>query len=229
MSYPLTFDEFVAKEDEHVESILRRYTRDTEMLKDLKQEVYKRFLDKQLVERYDPKLSKWTTHLYQCVRSVAINYLKRYSRTPLTRAGAITEQTGEDKERFTTVLMREAEAERWIEERAAKQLVDNLMDELDKSENNPWRGRHARKVYAHSIGVRTMSLKLVAELLYSGHSTKDIAALLNVSHSSVGVWVAKIRRILQSIMYLTNPSNSEEGTKAWTGITDQGPLKSEQN
>lgn len=90
---PVSFEALVHEYDYYIEATLQRFARGRirpDDMPDLKQAVYLRLLEHQVLDRYDPSKGAFQTLLFFVVQSVAVNTFYRDQRRPLARSVGLT-------------------------------------------------------------------------------------------------------------------------------------------
>lgn len=179
-------DTFVKKWSPRVRSTLRRFgIRNNDLLNDLEQEIYFRMITNRTLEVYDPAKSQFSTHIYQVIRTIALNYKRASTRDPVS-CGEPLMMHGEGDDEF---LHPEVAKNLTTEDKEGKpvdEFMERLYKELGKVPSWSSGSKHGRSV---------KSLTVVCRLIQQGYKPKEIAKVFNVGESSVSAWMERIRQI----------------------------------
>lgn len=167
-----------------VQATLKRFgVRDQMLLEDLEQEVYLRMIQKKTLEVFDTEKGSFSTHVFQVIRTVALNYHRASNHDPINKSEPLM-MTGEEGEEFLHPEISKLIIDRPDAEGVTEEFLELLYKELAKE--TVWRSKSSK-------GTSIKSLSTVCNLLQIGYKPKEIAAIFLVGQSSVSVWVKKIR------------------------------------
>jgi hypothetical protein len=184
---------FVKEWSPRVRSTLMRLgIRETELLNDLEQDVYYRMIVNCTLEIYDPTLgASFSTHVYQVIRTIALNYHRAKVRNPLTMAESIEIASGGEEQEFLHPEVAKLCVSTEEGMTSTNEFLDLLYKELAKE--RPWKS-------GPKGGQGTVkSLSVICKMMHLGYRPKEIAYIFKASPSAVSVWVLKIRGIAKEL------------------------------
>lgn len=183
-------DTFARVYKERVRATLRKFgVRNPDLLNDLEQEVYLRMIDKKTLEVFDPEKGSFGTHVYQVIRTIALNFHRASIHDPLGKAELLM-MIGEGGEEFLHPEVSKQLVEDGDEGGVTGEFLELLYKELAKEP--VWRSKSSK-------GESIKSLSMVCSLMQRGFKPKEIASIFNVGQSSVSVWIKKIRTHAQRV------------------------------
>ena len=177
---------FVRTWSPRVRATLRKFgAKNSALCDDLEQDVYVRMLQNNTLGIWDVDKGSFATHIFQVIRTVALNSVRARKRNALDRSERI-DMTGEDGEQFlhpeVAKLLKTADAETDV----VSEFMERLYEELHNIPSWTSGSRNGRTV---------KSLSKVCQLWCQGYSAAEIARVFRVGPSSVSAWLQKIKQI----------------------------------
>jgi len=190
--------------DRIVATLRSRGIYDRELLKVMSQDIMLRILDKDHLEKYDPKRSRFSTHVYTVINSIYINRFRRRRTDPMSDASAILPGDGSPEIRSppgTLFYGRLPSKDRGTEHSILTvEVVEAL--ELNMRTGYLWSGPVQKRAVRKDASVENNLWQVFSWLyLEDPHfctrdikeRDKDIADFLGVTTGSVTNWKRRIR------------------------------------
>ena len=178
--------EFVQVWSPRVRATLRKFgIREDSLLDDLEQDVYFRMIDKKTLEVYDPDKGSFVTHIYQVIRTIALNYHRAKLHDPVSKSEHLM-MYGQGDEEF----LHPEVAKILVTDQPNATVVDEFLEKLytELARVPAWKTSSRN-------GSTIKSLTMVCQLLHQGFKPREIASIFRVGPSSVSVWMDRIRKI----------------------------------
>lgn len=180
--------------DTLVKMLLRRFLpyASEEDRRELQNQVFVHAMENRLIAIYDPTKANFGGAIFFVVRTVAVRFLRKRSRDPLTglKAGSLIETTNLDPmlEMGSYPIDHYFKTSPWQEEKVISQEIVERLRELVRRKSQKPRS------------VRDKHMMSLLQLMEKEYDTQEIAQNLGVAVSTVHNWISWLRTQTKTIM-----------------------------